>query len=59
MAFFSRALFFDFVRETLLRIYQGEDEDIQQNRQPVINSARYRLWLGPKRYGDVLMTASI
>ncbi|KAM7536209.1 hypothetical protein Aperf_G00000090540 [Anoplocephala perfoliata] len=49
LGFMSRSLFFDFVREILQRIYEGEDEDIQNNRQPAITSSRYRLWLGTKR----------
>uniref|UniRef100_A0A915EWD2 Serine rich adhesin for platelets n=1 Tax=Echinococcus canadensis TaxID=519352 RepID=A0A915EWD2_9CEST len=49
MSFLNRALFFDLIREILQRIYEGEDEDVQVNRTPVVNSARYRLWLGTTR----------
>ncbi|VUZ44890.1 unnamed protein product, partial [Hymenolepis diminuta] len=48
MGFINRPFFFDFVREMIQRIYEGEDKDIQMNRDPVINSSRYRLWLGTK-----------
>ncbi|KAL5108341.1 hypothetical protein TcWFU_000349 [Taenia crassiceps] len=49
MSFLNRALFFDFIREILQHVYEGEDEDVQKNRPPVVNSARYRLWLGLRR----------
>ncbi|KAM3182544.1 hypothetical protein ACTXT7_012157 [Hymenolepis weldensis] len=53
MGFINRSFFFDFVREIIQRIYEGEDKEIQMNRDPVINSSRYRLWLGTKRLGSI------
>nr|CDS26813.1 Serine rich adhesin for platelets [Hymenolepis microstoma] len=59
MGFINRPLFFDYVREVIQRIYEGEDEEIQMNRDPVINSDRYRLWLGTKRPTSMVLLERI
>ncbi|CDS35599.1 Serine rich adhesin for platelets [Echinococcus multilocularis] len=59
MSFLNRAFFFDLIREILQRIYKGEDEDVQVNRRPVVNSARYRLWLGTTRPNSLALLERI
>ncbi|VDM15715.1 unnamed protein product [Hydatigera taeniaeformis] len=59
MSLLNRPLFFDFIREILQRVYEGEDEDVQLNRMPVVNSARYRLWLGPRRPNSLTLLERI
>ncbi|VDD77335.1 unnamed protein product [Mesocestoides corti] len=49
IGFVNRCLFFDVLREILQSIYEGEDAEIRENRQPSMNSARFRLWQGPNR----------
>ncbi|KAL5969574.1 hypothetical protein TSMEX_002698, partial [Taenia solium] len=45
----NRSLFFDLIRIGMLDIFAGEDEDIKNNREPRLNSARLHMWRGRHR----------
>ncbi|VDK31872.1 unnamed protein product [Taenia asiatica] len=45
----NRSLFFDLIRIGMLDIFAGEDEDVKNNREPRLNSARLHMWHGRHR----------
>nr|CDS24485.1 Serine rich adhesin for platelets [Echinococcus granulosus] len=45
----NRSLFFDLVRIGMLDIFAGEDEDVKNNREPRLSSARLHMWRGRRR----------